>query len=143
MREDFIEKRDLTPDSLARALRFGVSRKSESVINDITRTLENIRTLANERAEPLPEKYYAAYKKLLRQPFLQMTPAHQNFGKSLAEMNATPETVLGLHIRCVEEVCREADEKSLPAILQASQSSLVATLVYLTKQYQRAPAAQR
>ena len=135
--QDFMDKRELTPDGLARALRFSLSRKSESVLSEIGRTLERIRTLENGASEPLPDKFYFAYKKLLRRPTLQMSPAHKNFGSSLAALSATPETVLQLHSKCLEEVCQEADEKTLPGILEASHSSVVATLTYLAKHYQK------
>ncbi len=134
---DFICKRDLTPETLNRALRYATSRKGESVVRDLSRMLGEFRAVAERSESELPGRFQMLYETLLTEARFLMTDEHVNLVAKMARSGVTASQAIVLHAECVENVCREADERARNRYLNNCQLVLTATLRFLADFYQK------
>ncbi len=132
---DFVNKRDMTPDSLVRAVEFGASRKTESVVRDLSQIVSEYRNVAGEDTEVESDRFKTLYEKLITEPNFLMTEDHQELVKMLGEAGYSGGQAISLHADCIEAVCRTADDHARARYLSNSSPVLAATLRFLVDYY--------
>lgn len=132
---DFICKRDLTPDALVRAVEFGASRKTESVVRDLSRLISDFRRVAGQDSSGNAGRFAQLYERLITDPQVLMTEDHKDLVKMMGEAGLTGSQAIALHANCVENVCRTADDRAQARYLADCQTVLAATLRYLVDFY--------
>lgn len=132
---DFICKRDLTPESLVRAVEFSSSRKTESVVRDLSRLVSEFRLVAGADSGEPSERFGHLYEKLITDPHFLLTSDHEDLVKMMGDAGLTGSQAIALHANCVENVCRTADDRAQARYLDNCQTVLAATLRYLVDYY--------
>lgn len=132
---DFVNKRELTPDILVRAVEFGASRKTESVVRDLSQIVSEYRTVAGDDSEIETDRFRSLYEKLITEPNFLMTDDHQELVKMMGAEGFSGGQAIALHADCIESVCRTADDHARARYLANSSPVLAATLRFLVDYY--------
>lgn len=132
---DFVSKIDMTPEKLAKAVEFGASRRTESVVRDLSRIVSDFRSVAGQGPSGLADDFSTVYERLLTEPNFLMTPEHEKLIHMLGEKGATGAQVISLHAECIESVCRAADDRARARYLANCSTVLASTLRYLVDYY--------
>ncbi|MCA9778194.1 MAG: response regulator, partial [Candidatus Eremiobacteraeota bacterium] len=118
--QDFLSKRELTPQKLKNSLMYAVTRnKSEGP--DLERTLSRVHALHSGSFEGLSDRSVQRYRDLLTSPKLLFTVEHWTLSQAFASEGASSEQVLALHSHCLEELCGKAPEKTRHHMLSTSE----------------------
>lgn len=132
---DFISKRELTMESLVRAVEFGVSRKSESIVRDLSRVVAELRSLSQSKNQDFSKRLETHYTRLITEARFLLSDEHKSLVTLMGEAKMTGTDVIGLHANCLETACREAEDGAESRYLMNCQTVLASTLAYLADYY--------
>ena len=133
---DFLFKRELTPDRLVKVVEYGVSRKTESVTRDLGHMMDQLRAVSGLSASSYTAKFGKVYSRLIEEPHFLMTEDHRKLAGMLVDAGITGPEAIALHADCLENACREADDRSQIRYLNNCHAVLMATLSFVVD-YQR------
>ena len=128
---DFLSKRELTPQALVKAVEYGASRKTEAVTLQLSRQVEELRSVCCLESSPFTNQFGERYVRLLTQPNMLRTAAHKELVAELFDSGLTGSEMIALHCDCLEMACREADERARVRYLQECRVLLMTTMSLL------------
>lgn len=128
---DFLSKRELTPQALVRAVEYGASRKAEAVTLELSRQVEELRSVCRLDSSSFTGSFGEKYVKLMVQSNMLGTSEHHELVAELFDSGITGSEMIALHCDCLEMACREADERSRVRYLQDCRVLLMATMSLL------------
>jgi len=132
--QDFLSKRELTPERLKKSLLYAVMR-SESEGPDLDRILSRVSSLHDGSYAELSERSVSRYKDILGNPKLLFTVEHWTLSQALANEGATSEQVLALHAHSLSELCKELDRGRMNHLLATSELVALATVAFMADKY--------
>ena len=133
---DFLFKREITPDRLVKVVEYGVSRKTESVTRDLGHMMDQLRAVSGLPASSYTAKFGKVYSRLIEESHFLMTEDHRKLAGMLVDAGITGPEAIALHADCLENACREADDRSQIRYLNNCHAVLMATLSFVID-YQR------
>lgn len=132
--QDFLNKRDLTPQKLVESLLYAITRKSEAA-PELDRILSRVKALHSSQFGEIDEKLAERYQELLTQPSLLFSVEHWTLGRALAREGVSSEQVLAMHAECLAKVCSEVTPREKGRYLNNSELVALATVAFMADTY--------
>lgn len=132
--QDFLNKRDLTPQKLVESLVYAMTRKSEAA-PELDRVLSRVKALHSSQFEEIEPKLAKRYQELLTQPSLLFSVEHWTLGRTLAREGFSSEQVLAMHADCLGNVCSEVTPREKGRYLNNSELVALATVAFMADTY--------
>lgn len=132
--QDFLNKRDLTPQKLVESLTYAMTRKLEAA-PELDRVLSRVKALHSSQFGEIDSKLSSRYQELLTQPSLLFSVEHWTLGRALAREGVSSEQVLAMHAESLSKVCEEVTSREKGRYLNNSELVALATIAFMSDTY--------
>lgn len=132
--QDFLNKRELTPQKLIESLLYAITRKNDATPL-LGRILARVKALHTGDIGEIDDKLLQRYQDILTQPRLLFTVEHWTLSQALARAGASSDQVLALHAQCLKKICSQGDANLKARLLSNSELVALATVSFMSDTY--------